>query len=121
MMDATHTSGKHEKHESFWLDSAPGRHFPPLNGDASVDVAVLGGGIAGLTAAYLLQRSGKKMAVVEAERLVGGVTGHTTAKVTSGHGLIYTELIKKFGEDGARIYAQSNQAALELVARVVAQ
>ncbi|MDQ5824853.1 MAG: FAD-dependent oxidoreductase [Chloroflexota bacterium] len=114
------TASPSEKHESFWIDSAPGRRFPSLQGDVLVDVAVLGGGIAGLTAATLLKRAGKRVAVVEAGRLVEGVTGHTTAKVSSGHGLIYAELIKKFGEDGARIYAQSNEAALERIARFVA-
>jgi glycine/D-amino acid oxidase-like deaminating enzyme/nitrite reductase/ring-hydroxylating ferredoxin subunit len=59
------------------------------------------------------------VALVESNRIVQGVTGYTTAKVTSGHNLIYANLTKTFGEEAARIYAESNQAALERVARFV--
>jgi glycine/D-amino acid oxidase-like deaminating enzyme/nitrite reductase/ring-hydroxylating ferredoxin subunit len=50
---------------------------------------------------------------------VRGATGYTTAKVTAGHGVIYSELERTFGADGARIYAESNQAAVERIARFV--
>jgi glycine/D-amino acid oxidase-like deaminating enzyme/nitrite reductase/ring-hydroxylating ferredoxin subunit len=79
---------------------------------------VIGGGITGLTAAALLKRSGKKVALVESRRIVRGATGYTTAKVTSGHGVIYSYLEEAFGEEGARIYAESNQAALERIAQL---
>jgi glycine/D-amino acid oxidase-like deaminating enzyme/nitrite reductase/ring-hydroxylating ferredoxin subunit len=82
-------------------------------------VAVIGAGIMGLTAATLLKRAGKTVAVIEAERIVRGATGYTTAKVTSGHGVIYSELTKTFGAEGARVYAESNQGAVERVARFV--
>ncbi len=104
---------------SLWIDTAPGDPFPPLRGDLSVDVAVLGAGIAGITAAVLLKRAGKRVAVIEAGRVLRGVTGYTTAKVTSNHNLIYADLVQKFGEEGARIYAESNQAAIERIARFV--
>ncbi len=48
-----------EKHLSFWIDTTPRTNYPPMPGDGSVDVAVLGGGITGLTAAVLLKRLGK--------------------------------------------------------------
>lgn len=57
--------------------------------------------------------------MIEALGIVEGVSGHTTAKVTAGHGIIYSELRKKFGEDGARTYAASNAAALEYMAVLV--
>ncbi len=104
---------------SFWLGTTPATDYPPLAGDVSVDVAVLGGGITGLTAALLLKGAGRSVAVVESKRIVRGATGYTTAKVTSGHSLIYAELARKFGEEGARVYAQANEAALERIARFV--
>ena len=104
---------------SFWIDSTGDTDFPVLDRDRSVDVAVLGAGITGLTAALLLARAGKSVAVLDAKRIVRGVTGYTTAKVTSSHGAIYSRLVEQFGEEGARIYGESNEAALERIARFV--
>ncbi|HYE34826.1 FAD-dependent oxidoreductase [Methylocaldum sp.] len=103
------------KHVSYWIDSTPETSYPELPGDLSVDVAVVGAGIVGLTTALLLKRAGRSVAVIDSQKIVGQVTGRTTAKLTSLHGLIYSYLIKSFGEDGARVYAESNQAAIEIV------
>ena len=83
-----------------------------------VDVAVLGGGITGITVAAQLKRAGKTVALVESKRILHGVTGYTTAKLTAGHNVIYTHLERHFGAAGARVYAAANQAAIEEVARV---
>ncbi len=80
---------------------------------------MIGAGIAGLTPPPLLKREGKTVAVVESKRIVRGATGYTTAKVTSGHGAIYGDLEDNFGAAGARIYAESNEAALARVAQFV--
>ncbi|GAA6620162.1 FAD-dependent oxidoreductase [Scytonema sp. NUACC26] len=104
---------------SYWIDSTPENYFSPLVNTVTVDVAIVGAGIAGITTATLLKRAGKTVAVIDSARIAAGVSGHTTAKVTSLHQLIYAELIEKFGEEKARIYAQSNQAALERVAAFV--
>lgn len=101
---------------SVWLDGAPATTYPALDGDLSVDVAVIGGGMAGLTAAFLLRRAGASVAVVEAGRIARGVSGHTTAKVTSQHGLTYADLLASWGEPAAQAYAESNQAAIETMA-----
>ena len=108
------------EHTSLWIATAPEPRLPALQGKVAVDVAVLGAGIAGLTTAILLKRAGKTVAVVESDRVVQGVTGYTTAKVTSNHSLIYADLIDKWGEESARIYGESNQVALERIARFVA-
>lgn len=106
---------------SFWIDSTPDTNFTEFRDNVVVDVAIVGGGIAGITAAILLKRAGKTVAVVEANHLAKGVSGHTTAKVTSLHRTIYADLIKKIGLEKARIYGDSNQAAVEFVANMVAQ
>jgi glycine/D-amino acid oxidase-like deaminating enzyme/nitrite reductase/ring-hydroxylating ferredoxin subunit len=93
--------------------------YPRLDGDLSVDVAVIGGGIVGLTVARLLKQGGATVAVVEAGRIARGVSGHTTAKVTALHGLRYRSLTASWGERAARAYAESNQAAVERIARLV--
>ncbi|MFG1997729.1 FAD-dependent oxidoreductase [Spirillospora sp. NPDC048911] len=98
---------------SYWVDSAPGASNldqPALPGE--VDVLVLGAGIAGLTTAYLLARAGRSVTVLEAARIAEGVSGHTTAKVTSQHNLIYADLTERYGREKAGLYGESQQAAL---------
>jgi glycine/D-amino acid oxidase-like deaminating enzyme/nitrite reductase/ring-hydroxylating ferredoxin subunit len=107
------------KHVSFWIDSTPSTNYPTLNQDVTVDVAIVGGGIVGLTTAILLKRAGKKVAIVEAAQIAKGVSGHTTAKITALHQLIYADLLKQEGEEATRIYAESNMAAIERVAKFV--
>lgn len=101
---------------SYWVDSTDPPAQPPLQGEVEVDVAVVGAGIVGLTAARLLKRAGKSVAVLEMDRMVRGVTGYTTAKVTAGHGLIYQQLEKNHSEEVARAYAAANTGALEQMA-----
>ncbi|MFG0334612.1 MAG: FAD-dependent oxidoreductase, partial [Maioricimonas sp. JB049] len=74
---------------SVWLSEAPLTGYSELRGELIADVAVIGGGIAGLTTALELQRAGQNVVLVEAERIGCGVTGASTAKVTSLHGAIY--------------------------------
>ena len=106
---------------SAWLATRPEpRSFPTLDRDARADVAVLGGGIVGITTALLLREAGLDVVLLEADRLAHGVSGHTTAKVTSQHGLVYARLRARFGAEGARTYAEANQAALEWIADRVA-
>ncbi len=105
---------------SLWVDTAPETSFPRLEGSLDVDVAVIGGGVVGLTAAVLLKRAGVRVAVVEAGRVGTGVTGHTTGKVSSLHRLVYRELRGSLGRRGAQVYGEANQAAIERMARVVA-
>ncbi|MFE0256189.1 FAD-dependent oxidoreductase [Streptomyces sp. NPDC059010] len=98
---------------SYWVETAPaGAPAPPPAADLSVDVAVVGGGIAGLSATWELARRGREVAVLEARRLAAGVTGHTTAKLTALHTLIYDHLRRTRGAEGARLYARSQSAAI---------
>lgn len=106
---------------SFWIDTTPATTHPRLEHDISVDVAVVGGGIVGVTTAYLLTQAGARVALVEAARVATGVSGHTTAKVTSLHGLIYHDLVERAGEGRARLYGEANQAAVGWIADTVAE
>jgi glycine/D-amino acid oxidase-like deaminating enzyme/nitrite reductase/ring-hydroxylating ferredoxin subunit len=103
------------KHISYWNDTAPARAFPPLAGDIEADVAIIGGGIVGVTAARMLKDRGLSVALVEALKVGEEVTGKSTAKITSQHNIAYTIIEKKFGEEGARIYADANEAGLRTI------
>jgi glycine/D-amino acid oxidase-like deaminating enzyme/nitrite reductase/ring-hydroxylating ferredoxin subunit len=103
---------------SFWVASTEETSFPALEGHVAVDVAILGAGIAGITAASLLKEAGRTVALLDSKQILRGATGYTTAKLTSGHGLLYAHVIKRFGERVARAYADANQAAIEHVEAV---
>ena len=103
---------------SYWIDSTSTPRFPRLEEPVEVDVAVLGAGIAGITVATLLKEAGKTVAVLESKEVLRGVTGYTTAKLTSGHTLIYSAIRSAFGPDEARLYAEANEAAIHHVRSV---
>lgn len=104
---------------SFWQDSVQFPQFPSLNEDIEVDVAIIGGGITGVVSAYLLLQEGMKVALCEADRMMMGTTGNTTAKLTAQHGLFYDELIQHFGEEKARLYYKANHEAMEFVKNLI--
>ncbi|KRE80733.1 FAD-dependent oxidoreductase [Arthrobacter sp. Soil762] len=120
MNDASNGGRPEGEPRSLWVATAGTTDYPVLRGDLEVDVAVIGAGVAGLTAALALKRTGRTVAVIETARVGTGVTGHTTGKVTSLHRLAYTELARRHGNDTARIYGEANQAAVEHVAQLVA-
>ncbi|GEK90303.1 Glycine/D-amino acid oxidase [Alkalibacterium putridalgicola] len=99
---------------SYW-HSHQRPHFSPLIQDESTEVAVIGGGIVGIVTAYLLAKAGKKVTLVEAREFFHGVTGHTTAKITAQHALIYNELIQTFGKEKARLYYEANRDGLDFI------
>ncbi|MGN9779659.1 FAD-dependent oxidoreductase [Micromonospora sp. H33] len=105
---------------SYWMTSTPPTSYPALAADVEVEVAVVGAGIAGLSTAWELTQTGRSVAVLEAGRVAADVTGHTTAKLTAQHSLIYDHLTSSFGADAARLYAASQQDAVEHVARAAA-
>jgi len=87
-------------------------HFPQLESDLRTDVLIIGGGLAGILCAWNLSRAGVRCALIEQGRIMGGVSGRTTAKLTSQHGLIYGKLLKTHGPEKARLYWQANEDAL---------
>jgi glycine/D-amino acid oxidase-like deaminating enzyme/nitrite reductase/ring-hydroxylating ferredoxin subunit len=105
-------------HASVWLTEDGGR-YPALAADLDVDVVVIGAGITGLTSALLLQRQGLDVAVIDMHEIATGTTGHTTGKVSSQHGLTYAQLVHDRGEDVARLYADANEAGVQLVVSLV--
>ena len=97
---------------SLWEKTWEKPVFAPLEGDRSTDVLVIGGGLAGILCAYQLHRTGVSCILAEAATLCGGITRNTTAKATSQHGLIYADLLRKFGAERARQYFDAQEAAL---------
>jgi glycine/D-amino acid oxidase-like deaminating enzyme len=101
---------------SFWLKSCPATNFPKLEKGLKVDVAVLGGGIAGITTAKLLKDSGNTVAVIESDRIVKDVTVGTTAKITMG---TYNILLSNLGKIKAQAIANANIKAFHKMIEIV--
>ncbi|WP_066295752.1 FAD-dependent oxidoreductase [Bacillus sp. FJAT-29937] len=100
--------------ESYWRE-APLPSFGKLTEHTSVDIAIVGGGITGITAGSLLVKEGLKVAILEAGNILTGTTGHTTAKLTAQHGLIYDEFINHFGLERAKLYYEAEMGAIDFV------
>jgi glycine/D-amino acid oxidase-like deaminating enzyme/nitrite reductase/ring-hydroxylating ferredoxin subunit len=83
------------------------------------DVCVIGAGIAGLTAAYLLRLAGRDVQIVEAFDVGAGETGRTTAHLTAVLDDRFVELEKLFGSEGARLARQSHAAAIDTIEGIV--
>ena len=108
-----------ERSRSCWMaDSAP-ISAPPLVGDAQADVAVIGGGIAGLSIAYELVRHGRSVILIDRGEIGWGMTARTTAHLASELDDFYHELIRVRGVDEARLYHQSQVAAINRIEAIV--
>lgn len=107
-----HTDFGDDMNHSLWSKTVKLPKFPPLYGDMKADVLVIGGGLTGLLCAHALEEAGISYILVEANRICGGITKNTTAKITSQHGLLYSDLIHQFGPELAKMYLDANEAAL---------
>ena len=105
--------------ESIWCETCSREKAPALEGNVETDVAVIGGGMAGILTAWQLEQAGVRTVVLEADRIGGGQTQNTTAKITAQHGMFCHSFIEKKGEDTARKYAQANKDAIEEYKRIV--
>lgn len=105
---------------SLWAEATLPR-FSALQGDLRTDVLVIGGGMAGLLCAYELQNAGVNVVLAEADRICGGVTSNTTAKITSQHGLIYAKRLHDLGSERAKLCLQANEEAVRQYATLCKQ
>jgi len=105
--------------DSLWLATAESTDWPTLAADGDVDVAVIGGGIAGVTTALLLKRDGARVAVLERGVIGGGATGFTTAKVTALQGTRLSQISASHDDEAAAVYANASLAAVERIDQLV--
>ncbi|GAA2945263.1 FAD-dependent oxidoreductase [Streptomyces enissocaesilis] len=103
---------------SHWMEYGDTAARPRAPEGLDVDVAVIGAGIAGICTAWELARAGRSVALLEANRVAAGVTGHTTAKLSALHGTVYQRLRSTRGAQGAALYARSQQDAIAHVVAV---
>jgi len=99
--------------KSLWLQTAYTKDlYPSLNQDIHCDVCIIGGGLSGIANAYFLAKEGKDVVLLEKDTILAGATGNSTGKLTAQHDLVYAKLLKKFGQEGAHLYYEVNQEAV---------
>ena len=105
----------------YWSIGVKTPRFPRLDRDLTVDVVVIGAGITGITAAFLLKKAGFKVALVERDRCASGDTRHTTAHLTHVTDLRLHQLVNRFGNDHARAAWDAGRAAIHQIHELVTQ
>ncbi|AZC31281.1 FAD dependent oxidoreductase [Pseudomonas chlororaphis subsp. piscium] len=108
--------------ESYWLDSAPA--FTGAQAGAlpdSVDVAIVGGGFTGLSAARALAMKGARVVVLEAGRVIGEASGRNGGQCNTGVAQDYAALSASLGAERARAYYQAYERAVQSVVALVEQ
>ncbi len=105
---------------SLWLDSNQKINlYSSLPNDQIAEVCIIGAGLFGLSCAYYLSNLGYKVIVLEKDAIGEKTTGHTTAKITSQHGLFYDYLISNFGKKFAGNYLEANEVAIQNIKHIV--
>src|SRR5205809_7982607 len=104
---------------SVWIDDTPIRKFPKLERNINVGVLVVGAGVTGITAAYLLKKAGSTIALIDRERVASIDTGHTTAHLTYVTDVQLQQLVHNFGEDHAQAAWDAGAAAIDEIERIV--
>jgi glycine/D-amino acid oxidase-like deaminating enzyme/nitrite reductase/ring-hydroxylating ferredoxin subunit len=106
--------------KSHWVRTAALPSFGPLDRNVSVDVAIVGGGLAGVTTAYLLKMAGLSVAILERDTCAAIDTGHTTAHLTMVTDELITDLVKNFGRDTATAVWDAGRVAIDVIETNVA-
>ena len=102
------------KMEPYWMSETLPR-FASLASDLAVDVVIIGAGLTGITAAWLLKREGAKVALLDRQRCAAADTGHTTAHLTYVTDKRMRALVKTFGKDGAKAFWEAGAAAIDQI------
>lgn len=105
--------------ESLWILSSKGMDYEKLNENIQCNIVIVGGGIVGVTLAYLLNKKGIEVTLVDADKIGEGCSGRNTGKITVQHNIIYSKLKEKQGEDIAKFYYEENNKALLLIENII--
>ena len=105
---------------SLWIETTKDDiSFNELNQNKEIDICVIGAGLFGLTTAYYLSKNGKKVVVIEKDKIGEKVSGNTTGKITSQHGLFYDHLIADYGKSFAQKYLEANEEAISNIKKII--
>ena len=106
---------------SYWIESTKSieKEYPKLKSNIETDVCIIGGGLTGISSAYILAKSGVKVVVLEKNQIGKSTTGNTTGKITSQHGLFYEYLVQSEGTEFAKRYLEANEEAIKNIKNII--
>ena len=105
---------------SLWIEPTKDDiSFNELNQNKEIDICIIGAGLFGLTTAYYLSKNGKKVVVIEKDKIGEKVSGNTTGKITSQHGLFYDHLITDYGKNFAQKYLEASEEAISNIKKII--
>lgn len=105
--------------DSFWIENFETETYPKLEENLNVDVCIIGGGLTGISCGYYLSNSGLKTCILEKDKIMQKASGHTTAKITAQHGLVYKYLFDSYGKEIAKKYLDSNLEAITNIKNII--
>lgn len=105
--------------DSFWIENFETETYPKLEENLNVDVCIIGGGLTGISCGYYLSNAGLKTCILEKDKIMQKASGHTTAKITAQHGLIYKYLFDSYGKETAKKYLDSNLEAITNIKNII--
>jgi len=105
--------------QSYWQKTSRKKQEQTIDKDISTNIVIIGGGLAGVSLAYQLKDSHYRVIVLEKDTIGGHTSGHTTAKLTVLHGLIYQQITKHYDIHQAYLYYRSNEKALQEIQNII--
>ena len=105
--------------QSYWQKKKKKKTEKVLNENITTDIVIIGGGLAGVSLAYQLKDSPYRIVVLEKDTMGSHTSGHTTAKLTVLHGLLYQKITKHYDIHQAYLYYRSNEKALKEIQSII--
>ena len=107
--------------KSYWIEGSKEKRkeYSELKEEVNTEIAVIGGGLTGLTTAYYLAKKGKKVVLLEKDRICNHTSGNTTGKITSQHGIFYNYLLQSLGREAAMQYLMANEMAIRNIEKII--
>ncbi|WP_170479306.1 NAD(P)/FAD-dependent oxidoreductase [Ruegeria arenilitoris] len=114
--------GPGPRQNCWWDETTQAPDWPIQSGESDAEVAVIGGGFTGLSAALHLAEEGRSVVVLEAEKPGWGASGRNGGFCCLGGSKLKPEtLVKRYGEVAAQAYEQAEVDAVDLVAELLAR
>lgn len=106
---------------SYWISSVKDnkKEYEKLQEEIKTEIAIIGGGLTGLSCGYYLSKENKEVVILEKNTICSHTSGNTTGKITSGHGLFYNYLLQTEGKNKAKQYLEANEKAIKNIAKIV--